>query len=563
MLGDKYGFRILLSAMSARKIHEFFNRDPENWDILSFLEECNLPVFKQMTESYTTSLEVISNTQKGPRSERADKLLHQYREGPDYALARSWKKEKKDIKSTSGQSVHFHQVMDNSVIGISNGSFSVNSKSKRNKDDKKSDDEFQPLITRSIKRKKQSSLPKNNEVPAESTSLKRGNDDDSSLSTESPNSENDELVVDYTDYTQDIEATIIDKTFETLVKESLARNGDWFIGFGSVNVRESLKKWKCEKDRPLNDLGYYDIIDLTPGTNSDFINSLSKSEYEEMKCFNPPKIPNTSDFRKEVNENFLSTRNDESKEFAWDFAYHLANSFDHGNDLLHLNMSERMYREIFLTPVIRSLFRKKSTDLDLFFGEVCLYASAEDQDLKKNDAEERSSGRKIDVVWATKPPKVEFAICEVSGPPNQRQHSHFFTDKIKIGKMLKIMLNRIVRVYGGNSSIFSLLKLYGLQIYDHNIIVYEMTVPFRELYVFREVIRSQLPTSQVNIAQMRQCIPIFLLFKEMLLKSLNDLHEYIMEAGLCTPPDNIKASLFVTEMMYTFPSKEIEEKKSN
>ena len=32
-------------------------------------------------------------------------------------------------------------------------------------------------------------------------------------------------------------------------------------------------------------LGYYDIIDLTPGTNSDFINSLSKSEYEEIKSF--------------------------------------------------------------------------------------------------------------------------------------------------------------------------------------------------------------------------------------------------------------------------------------
>ncbi|CAB4487636.1 unnamed protein product [Rhizophagus irregularis] len=117
------------------------------------------------------------------------------------------------------------------------------------------------------------------------------------------------------------------------------------------------------------------------------------------------------------------------------------------------------------------------------------------------------------------------------------------------------MLNRIVRVYGGNSSIFSLLKLYGLQIYDHNVIVYEMTVPFRELYIFREVVRSQLPTSRVNIVQMRQCIPIFLLFKEMIIKSLNNLHEYIMEAGFYTPPEKIKASLFVTEMTYMPPSK--------
>ncbi|CAG8594137.1 4054_t:CDS:10, partial [Dentiscutata erythropus] len=397
----------------------------------------------------------------------------------------------------------------------------------------------------------------------------KGNDDDPSLSTGSPRSstsnsipqtvnsdKNEESIVDST---QNIEAAIIDQTFETLAKESLVGNGEWIIGSGKVNVRESLKKWKSKKERLImSNLGYYDIIDLTPGTNSDFIKSLSKSEYEEIKSFDLPELPNVnndeikelivkivkaSDFRKAVNESFFSTRDDESKEFVWDFAYHLANSFDHGNDLLHPNMSERMYREIFLTPIIRSLFRKKNTDLDLFFGEVCLYASAEDADLKKDDAEDRNPGRKIDAVWATKPPKIEFAICEVSGPPNQRQHSHFFTDKIKIGKMLKIMLNRIVRVYGGNSSIFSLLKVYGLQVYDHNVIVYEMTVPFRELYVFREVIRSQLPTSRVNIAQMRQC--------EMILKSLNDLHEYVMESGLCTPPDKIKASLFVTEMTYT------------
>ncbi|PKY59671.1 hypothetical protein RhiirA4_482623 [Rhizophagus irregularis] len=311
-------------------------------------------------------------------------------------------------------------------------------------------------------------------------------------------------------------------------------------------------------------LGYYDIIDITPGSNSDFVNSLSKSEYEEVICYDPPKLPNfdydeikalivkmikASDFREAVNENFMSTRGDEDKEFVWDLLiicrHHLiiivslisaqlltlcrANSFDHGNDLLHTNMSERMYREIFLTPVIRSLFRKKSTDLDLFFGEVCLYASAEDADLKKNDAEDRSSGRKIDAVWTTKPPK--------------------------IGKMLKIMLNRIARVYGGDSTIFNLLKLYALQIYDHNAIVYEMIVPYRELYLFREVIQTELPTSQVNLVRMRQCIPKFLLFKEMLCKSLSDLREYIMEAGLHTPPEKIKASLFVTEMTYTLITK--------
>ncbi|CAG8752143.1 6991_t:CDS:2, partial [Racocetra fulgida] len=60
-----------------------------------------------------------------------------------------------------------------------------------------------------------------------------------------------------------------------------------------------------------------------------------------------------------------------------------------------------------------------------------------DFDLKKDDKENRSNGHKIDIVWTTKPLKIEFAIAEISGPPNEHQHSHYFNDKIKIAKMLK------------------------------------------------------------------------------------------------------------------------------
>ena len=94
-----------------------------------------------------------------------------------------------------------------------------------------------------------------------------------------------------------------------------------------------------------------------------------------------------------------------------------------------------------------------------------MFASAEDFDLRKSDAESRSVSRKIDIVWSTKPPRLEFAIGEISGPPNQHQHSRFFEDKIKIAKMLKIMLNRIVQIPGGTCANINMLKLHGLQFY--------------------------------------------------------------------------------------------------
>ncbi|CAI2184823.1 10932_t:CDS:2 [Funneliformis geosporum] len=63
---------------------------------------------------------------------------------------------------------------------------------------------------------------------------------------------------------------------------TLQRNGEWIIGTNKVNVRDLLTLWQNEKKRPHNDLAYYDIIDVTPGTNSDFVKKRSKDEFEEM-----------------------------------------------------------------------------------------------------------------------------------------------------------------------------------------------------------------------------------------------------------------------------------------
>src|SRR5688572_10886952 len=85
--------------------------------------------------------------------------------------------------------------------------------------------------------------------------------------------------------------------------------------------------------------------------------------------------------------------------------------------------------------------------------------------MEKDDEEDRTPGRKIDVIWSMKPTDLEFSICEVSGPPNKQDHMHFFKDKIKIGKMLKVIINRIVRKYGCRNVKLCSLKIYGLQFY--------------------------------------------------------------------------------------------------
>ncbi|CAG8809302.1 22483_t:CDS:2 [Gigaspora margarita] len=64
-----------------------------------------------------------------------------------------------------------------------------------------------------------------------------------------------------------------DATFEFLTKE---RN---------FNVRESLIIWKLRNNPPCDDLAYYDILDLTPGSNSDFVKNYLPTEiYNRLMC---------------------------------------------------------------------------------------------------------------------------------------------------------------------------------------------------------------------------------------------------------------------------------------
>ncbi|CAG8729971.1 17906_t:CDS:2, partial [Funneliformis caledonium] len=381
---------------------------------------------------------------------------------------------------------------------------------------------------------------------------RRRTEDEDHEDLEHPNSEN---------FLNNEKSTDNDDELERHAEETIQYDGKiWIVGNTKINVRDALTKWQKRKDKPRTDLAFYDIIDITPGSNSDFIRSLPNDAIHEMKQFGSSeqlvvadnvrelivKLIKADDFRKVVDENYIETRKNDTLRFVWDFANHLAESFERDDDLTDFDLSELAYREIFLAPVIQYSVYPCS-------GEEHLFASSEELNLKKTDKESRVVGNKVDIIWSLKSTDLEITVGEVSGPPNQRDHPHFFGDKLKIAKMLKVIINRIVRKHDGTGVKLCSLKLYGLQIYNNEAIVYELSVAFQGLYIFRELLRSKLPTNKIEVALMSRSIPALLKFRELLEQSLKGLKDYIMDAYIMSIDSGESANQFIT---FTKPDKE-------
>ncbi|CAG8608136.1 11299_t:CDS:2 [Diversispora eburnea] len=66
---------------TSKTIHEYFKRKVSEWDIVGFLDECtDIESYRQKIECYLKSLELIADSEKGQRREKALELLKLYRQ---------------------------------------------------------------------------------------------------------------------------------------------------------------------------------------------------------------------------------------------------------------------------------------------------------------------------------------------------------------------------------------------------------------------------------------------------------------------------------------------------
>ncbi|CAG8654304.1 4289_t:CDS:10 [Funneliformis mosseae] len=167
----------------------------------------------------------------------------------------------------------------------------------------------------------------------------------------------------------------------------------------------------------------------------------------------------------------------------------------------------KIFRDQFPNGV--NYFKEDQTEYDYiirFISHVYTILFKEDifeTSLSLKDDDRRFSGNKIDAIISMLDLDLEISVLEVSGSPTCLDHTHYVGDRNKIAKMLKIILNYIKINYSGCYEDFRRIKVFGIQVYDHNFYIYSMCFPFAGVYYFKLEKKFSCPTMT------------FLLFKEL------------------------------------------------
>ncbi|CAG8546852.1 1615_t:CDS:10 [Acaulospora morrowiae] len=67
---------------SPKQVHEYFEQNASDWDIIGFFNECSsIETYRDKVGHYLTSLELINCTENGKRREKAQELLQLYKQG--------------------------------------------------------------------------------------------------------------------------------------------------------------------------------------------------------------------------------------------------------------------------------------------------------------------------------------------------------------------------------------------------------------------------------------------------------------------------------------------------
>ncbi|CAB5387929.1 unnamed protein product [Rhizophagus irregularis] len=126
-----HSFHIFTRNKCLKLIMNYFTKKHLSWDVIDFLEKCDLEPFDKKVNQYIRCLDFIAGDKDEQvcRRRKADALLKRYRNGskPDQKRAKDWEQKRKSSVTGGGSSIIIHNstLSGNSLSGNSLGIGSI------------------------------------------------------------------------------------------------------------------------------------------------------------------------------------------------------------------------------------------------------------------------------------------------------------------------------------------------------------------------------------------------------------------------------------------------------
>ncbi|CAG8772488.1 30134_t:CDS:2, partial [Racocetra persica] len=125
---------------SRNEHYGYFEQKPSKWDIIKFLEQCDLEPYGKKVDRYIRCLRCIACGEQKKRKEKAEELLRRYSHSyfslppshkisaeaqtthgnkPDQQCVKDWEKTRKSSKISGGSSIHIHNIHNSTLSGNS------------------------------------------------------------------------------------------------------------------------------------------------------------------------------------------------------------------------------------------------------------------------------------------------------------------------------------------------------------------------------------------------------------------------------------------------------------
>ncbi|CAI2199030.1 19452_t:CDS:2, partial [Funneliformis geosporum] len=98
-------------------------------------------------------------------------------------------------------------------------------------------------------------------------------------------------------------------------------------------------------------------------------------------------------------------------------------------------------------------------------------------------------------------------------------------DRMKIVKMLKTLMNRLAELRP-NSDIRE-IKLYAMQSYLHELIIYEFRLKYAEIYTMIEVLRFPFPKTWKDMNEAYEVVMGLLKYERLLSSSSEEIQDFL------------------------------------